>query len=119
MLRALNGVMAALFALSAAVQFNDPDPLRWIAVYAAAAIVSAAAAFGRRVAVPAAVLAVVSLVWAIAVASEAKGVPTLAELVDFQMMKTSTVELARETLGLGMIFVWMAVLAVAGWRRRV
>jgi hypothetical protein len=33
--------MAALFSLSAVVQLNDPDPLRWILVYAAAASLSA------------------------------------------------------------------------------
>ncbi len=119
MFRALNGVMAVLFVLSAAVQFNDPDPVRWIAVYAAAAIVSAAAAFGRRVALPAAALAVISIVWGIAVARDAHGVPALAELVDFQTMKTSTVELARETLGLFIVFGWMTVQAVVERRRRV
>jgi hypothetical protein len=30
--------MAALFLFAAAVQYNDPDPLRWMAVYGLAAL---------------------------------------------------------------------------------
>ena len=36
-----NGIMAAMFLLSAVLQYNDPDPLRWIALYAAAALACA------------------------------------------------------------------------------
>jgi hypothetical protein len=36
-LSACNWLMAALFGLSAVLQYNDPDPLSWIALYAAAA----------------------------------------------------------------------------------
>jgi len=32
-LRIAHGTMAVLFALSAALQLNDPDPLRWIVIY--------------------------------------------------------------------------------------
>jgi hypothetical protein len=39
--------MAALFALSAAVQWNDPDPWLWIAVYGASAVASGLAALER------------------------------------------------------------------------
>ena len=42
--RLLNGLMAVLFAVAVVVQFNDPDPLRWVAVYGAALTVSALAA---------------------------------------------------------------------------
>ncbi|MEJ8569147.1 transmembrane 220 family protein [Elongatibacter sediminis] len=36
-----------MFVLMAAIQLNDPDPVYWVAVYAAVAIVSLAAATGR------------------------------------------------------------------------
>ena len=38
--RAFNGLMCALFLLSVVVQWNDPDPLRWMAIYGAAFVVS-------------------------------------------------------------------------------
>ena len=60
----VNAVFAVLFLISAALQFNDSDPKRWIAVYAAAA---AACLFARRVrhgAWLAVAIGVVSLAWA-------------------------------------------------------
>ena len=39
--------MFLVFALAAFVQWNDPDPLPWIALYALAALLSLAAAAGR------------------------------------------------------------------------
>jgi hypothetical protein len=35
LLRILNGVLARLFAVAVAVQYNDQDPVRWMAVIAA------------------------------------------------------------------------------------
>jgi hypothetical protein len=40
-----NLILAAMFVLFAVVQFNDPDPLLWIAIYGAMAAVCAMAAF--------------------------------------------------------------------------
>jgi len=37
-----------ILALMAAIQYNDPDPLYWILVYGAAAVVTGAAVTGRR-----------------------------------------------------------------------
>lgn len=34
----VNGFMLVLFVLSAVVQYNDPDPLLWIAIYGAGAL---------------------------------------------------------------------------------
>jgi hypothetical protein len=36
-LRLASGLFAALFLLGAIVQINDPDPLRWMLLYLAAA----------------------------------------------------------------------------------
>jgi len=54
-----------LFAYATVVQYNDPDPVRWMAVYASAGILCAVAAF-RHVpsALPAAV-ALIALAWAL------------------------------------------------------
>lgn len=40
-------IATLVFALMAAIQWNDPDPLYWIVVYAAVAVVAAAAVVGR------------------------------------------------------------------------
>jgi len=41
-------IATLVFGLMAAIQWNDPDPLYWIAVYAAVAVVTGAAVAGRR-----------------------------------------------------------------------
>jgi fatty acid desaturase len=38
-------IAAILFAYSAVLQFNDPDPIRWILLYASVAMLSAASIF--------------------------------------------------------------------------
>ena len=39
-MKIINGFLTFLFILFAAVQFNDPDPVHWIALYAFLAVVS-------------------------------------------------------------------------------
>jgi len=41
-------IATLMFILFAALQLNDPDPLYWFLVYAAVAVVAAAAAVGRH-----------------------------------------------------------------------
>ena len=41
-------IATLMFILFAALQLNDPDPLYWFLVYAAVAVVAAAAVVGRR-----------------------------------------------------------------------
>ncbi len=46
-MRILNYVFAALFFAMAGLQFNDPDPIYWVAVYGGAALVALSKALGR------------------------------------------------------------------------
>lgn len=46
-MRALNFVFAAVFAVMAGLQFNDPDPVYWVAVYGGTALVALGKALGR------------------------------------------------------------------------
>ena len=46
--RFLDLTMALLFAFAAALQFNDPDPIQWIAIYTAACALSLVMFFRRR-----------------------------------------------------------------------
>lgn len=104
-------IAAALFLFSAALQWNDPDPLRWIVAYCTTAALSVAASLGRRVRAPAALASAVYAVLAIAVAPER--MPDSAVDLVAPKMKTIEIEEARESLGLGLCAAWCAVIA---WR---
>ena len=110
--------MAVLFAFAAALQYNDPDPVRWIAVYGAACILSLLAAFANRI-LPATVLTVglVAVVWAAWIAFGGPPVSEYRHMFDAWEMKSPSVEAAREASGLIIVAVWMAVLFMRGYRR--
>ncbi|KAB2910360.1 MAG: hypothetical protein F9K40_02775, partial [Kofleriaceae bacterium] len=61
---AANVLFAALFLLSAGLQYNDPDPGIWIAIYVAAAVATLAALHVRGGWVAATVVALVCAAWA-------------------------------------------------------
>jgi hypothetical protein len=112
--RIANVVMALMFALSAAVQYNDPDPVQWIAIYAVAAVVCVAALRQPvRAAFPAAI-AIVALVWALSLAPIALG-QSAAEI--FQL-RSGAGEEGREMYGLLIVTAWMAALAFMARGRR-
>ncbi|MFP4094842.1 MAG: transmembrane 220 family protein [Cyclobacteriaceae bacterium] len=46
-MKIINFIIAVLFALFAAFQFNDPDGFTWMIIYAYVAIMAGMAAFGR------------------------------------------------------------------------
>ena len=46
-MKIFNGILTLLFILFAAVQFNDPDPYYWIAIYALVAVISGFAVAGK------------------------------------------------------------------------
>lgn len=46
-MKILNLILSALFIVFAALQWNDPDPARWIALYGGIAVISAFAAFDK------------------------------------------------------------------------
>lgn len=98
-----HAIMGALFAFSALLQLNDPDPARWVALYAGAAALAVLAATGRypswRRPVALAV-AVIALVWAVAVALGSPVLPPLTALVGDWEMHGAGIEERRETLGL-------------------
>jgi hypothetical protein len=105
--------MLAAFALSAVVQYNDPDPLGWILVYAAAA---AACATGGRG--PgrwlAATVGAVALVWSLGLAPGVVGHGRISDAFARMEDHRPIVEETREMLGLALVAAWMAVLALRG-----
>lgn len=48
MFKLFHGIAALLFFTMAAIQLNDPDPLYWVVVYIAAALLPCALCFGAR-----------------------------------------------------------------------
>lgn len=63
-MRIFAALAVPLFVFSALVQLNDPDPVRWFAIYAAAAALSAAAPFAAIPRALPAALSAVAAIWA-------------------------------------------------------
>jgi hypothetical protein len=114
---ACNWLMAALFAVSAALQYNDPDPWQWIAIYVAAA--AACVLWGlRRTAWPlATAVALGALAWAATLLPDVLGHVGLSDLFLRMNEKGGRVEIGREIGGLTIVLAWMVVLLL-GERRR-
>jgi hypothetical protein len=111
-----NGIMLVMFLFSAAVQLNDPDPLIWIAIYGAAALVCGME-IRRRTPVWAPVaVALIALVWAASLYFGARDVPISSLFAEWEM-RDVRVEEAREMYGLAIVAVWMIVIATVTWTR--
>ena len=115
--RALNGLMAVLFAIAVVVQFNDPDPLRWMAIYGAALAVSILAAMrgGVPVALPVTV-GTIALAWGLLLAGRSGAtLRVYQQMFDAWEMKNTSIEEAREATGLLIVFIWMVVVGLWPW----
>jgi hypothetical protein len=111
--------MLLMFALSGIVQFNDPDPSRWIAIYAAAAIVSGLEVTRRAGLALSALTAAVAFVWAATIAPRVIGKVRFGDMFQEFEMRDVGVEESREMYGLLLVALWMSAVALAAWRRRV
>jgi len=109
--------MALLFVFAAAVQYNDPDPLRWMAIYLAAAAACVLAVLHRLPRWLPMAVGLVALAWAATLAPHVFGRVGWGEMVEAWEMKDVRVEEGREMYGLLIVAGWMAVLTLAGWRR--
>lgn len=109
--------MGIVFTLFAAAQYNDPDPIRWIAIYGIAAVLSFAAT--RRALSPflPAAHALVAVGWALVLLPSALET-SFGKMFGTVRMMSPEVEEGRETLGLLIAGTWTLALAWAMWRRR-
>jgi len=120
-MRVAHAGMVAVFALCAFVQLNDPDPLRWIAMYVAALVVAALGAAGRPDPWLAGIVATIALGWA---GSQADAFVTCLGaghtcFSSWDMHDDAIAEEAREAGGLLIAAAWSIVaLADSLWRRR-
>ena len=112
-----NAVMGLAFGFSVAVQVNDPDPLRWMAIYGAAAVICTAELTRRVRARYPVLLAAAALGWAASIAPRVIGKVRFGELFAEFEMKNAGVEEAREMYGLLIVALWMLAVAWAAWRR--
>ena len=106
-MRIANAVFALVFLLGLAVQYNDPDPLLWMAMYGAAAAVCILAATRKPHRTFALGTGIVALLWALFLVPRVLGQVELGSLFREAGMATLEIEEAREALGLFIIAAWM------------
>lgn len=111
-----NWVMALVFLFSLVVQFNDPDPIRWMLIYAAALAVTVLEARRRAPWPLAAVVGTIALAAAFVIANGLDMVPFADLFAQWEMTGTE-VEETREIGGLWIVAGWMLVCALVAWRR--
>ena len=114
---AANAAMTAVFLLSAGVQYNDPDPARWVAVYGVAALVCIMMFCVRMSWLIPGGTGMVALVWAGMMIPQVREHVVLEDIFASVQMKDLFVEQAREIGGLLIVAGWMAVLTAAAYRR--
>ncbi len=108
-MRVVSAVMALLFGYAIAVQFNDVDPARWIAMYGVACLLSLLGALDvapKPLGYAAAALAVLCLVWAGLLAPQAA-----AEGFSIEY------EVPREVFGLVIVAFWSGAMVAVARRR--
>lgn len=105
-----NSLFLLAYVASALVQFNDPDPWAWVAIYLAAAGMCIAWLRRRLPRWYPAVLVVTCLLWMGSLLPSVVGQVSPSELFESISMKTRSVEEAREIGGLALVAVWAAVL---------
>jgi hypothetical protein len=103
--------MAGLLGLCVAVQYNDPDPWRWVAIYGAGAIVTLLLPNRKSLAIVSLVLGLVALAWAIYLIQSVWGTIGLADLPTRMDEKGGAVEVGREAGGLTIEGVWLLIAA--------
>jgi hypothetical protein len=104
-----------VFAVFVAVQHNDPDPLVWMPIYGAVALLSLAAAFNRYFPRLTAAVAVAFLAATLWVSPNFLHTSTAA--FSSVGMLNEQHELVREAWGLLICFTWIVVVWWQGWRR--
>jgi len=110
-MRIANFVLALLLTLAVLVQYNDPDPFRWMAMYGAGFVACLLWDIRRLPRALAAAIAATALAWGIwIVAGMHLTAPFGEALTDWEMHAGGSEEL-RESLGLFLLTGWMAVLA--------
>lgn len=107
-------LMAALLGLCVALQYNDPDPIRWMLIYGAGMVVSALLPMKRDAAKAGLVVGLAALVWAALLILEVYDKVSLSDAWLKMSEKGGAVEIEREAGGLLIEGVW---LVLGSWYR--
>ena len=99
---------ALLCFVSVALQYNDPDPLAWMLIYAAAGGAAALPLGGRWSRVASSLVLSVALTWALFLLPEGAGIG-IAEMTESMEAHGGRVEIAREAWGLLLIVTGLSV----------
>jgi hypothetical protein len=105
-----NAFMLLIFLFAAVVQFNDPDPVAWIAIYVVAAAVCGRELRPGASAWASLAVALVAFLWAGSLYYRARDVPVSSLFAEWEM-RDIHVEEAREMYGLLIVAGWMIVIA--------
>jgi hypothetical protein len=111
-MRIANYCFLVIFLLCLVVQYNDPDPVRWMIVYGAAAACCLLYAMQKLPIYLSVVTAIVGTLWILLLlpAVWGKAIP-LNEVFSMIHMFSPGVEEVREVGGLAIVVGWMTVLA--------
>lgn len=113
----LDLMFAGLFVVAAALQYNDPDPVRWMALYGGAAVSTVLALHTRRGWLLAGAVGLVAAVWGGLLWVEVIGRVIPSDLWRKMSEKGGAVEELREAGGLTIVCTWLSVSSLVGWRR--
>src|SRR5262245_11123581 len=106
--KAASWIMAALLLVCVVLQYNDPDPIRWMAIYGAGASTSALLPSRRfAVVVLGYIVGAVAMAWAAYLTHEVWGRVELSDLTGKMSEKGGDVEVGREAGGLWIEAVWL------------
>ena len=107
-------VMGALLVVCVALQYNDPDPIRWMAMYGASAIVALLLPAKKQLVPVGYLVAAVALVWGAYLLYDVWGRMEVPDLINKMSEKGGAVEEGRESGGLAIAGAW---LVFASWFR--
>ena len=102
-MRLVNFLLALLFALFAIVQYNDPDPLRWILLYGFVALVCMMAGFRKYYPFMIWAGIAVCIIWAVTLLPFVRELlveHNPGDLVESMQAKKPYIEGSRESFGL-------------------
>jgi len=109
-------VMAGLFAVCVGLQYNDPDPIRWMAIYGAAMVISVVLPLKRPAATAGLVVGALALAWAAVLIYGIWGKVALSDVVEKMSEKGGAVEEEREAGGMLIEGTWLVLASL--YRRR-
>lgn len=110
--KVMSWAMAGLLFLCVALQYNDPDPIRWMVMYGAGAVASVVLPIKKPAAGLALVVGLIALAWAAALIYAVWGQVAVSDLTGKMSEKGGAVEVGREAGGLVIEGVWLMVAAV-------